>query len=168
MQPPGTGKTKTIINTVKLLKVHFQVVHPILVCTFTNVAVDNLVEGFAAAGVKPVRVAFGSQVKSSLKEHTLDYKMEIHPLKPKLDGLIEEEQALKNYLLEQRKKIIAAMRKQKSPKLEQRIRNMKINANHSDRLRNLVRAKQYSMKQIMLREILSEADVVRITPLWNL
>ncbi|KAK1220440.1 hypothetical protein PQX77_016821 [Marasmius sp. AFHP31] len=47
--PPGTGKTKTIIEAIRLLKSHFRVPEPLLVCTYTNVAVDNLVEGLASA-----------------------------------------------------------------------------------------------------------------------
>jgi superfamily I DNA/RNA helicase len=94
LQPPGTGKTKTIIEAVKLLKVHFEVPHPILVCTYTNVAVDNLVEGLAASGVNPLRVGYGGKVKSSLYEHTLDHKLSVHPLKPHIDKLSKDEERI--------------------------------------------------------------------------
>jgi len=74
-------------------------VHPILVSTYTNVAVDNLVEGFAAVGVKPLRIAFGGKVKPSLLEHTLDYKFDRHPLKPEVDRLANQEQTLYSDLM---------------------------------------------------------------------
>ena len=97
LQPPGTGKTKTIVETVSLLKVcallsviglvlitfmqkHFGVVHPLLVCTYTNVAVDNLVEGFSAAGVNAVRVGFEGKAKSGFEESTIEYQFDTHPL----------------------------------------------------------------------------------------
>ena len=68
MQPPGTGKTRTIIETVKLLKAHFEVPQPLMICTYTNVAVDNLVEGLMKAGLKPLRVGFGGKVSMKPEE----------------------------------------------------------------------------------------------------
>ncbi|KAH0825645.1 hypothetical protein J3R83DRAFT_12675, partial [Lanmaoa asiatica] len=62
----GDRKTKTIVEAVKLLKAHFEVHHPILVCAYTNAAVDNLVEGFAEARLKPLRIGFRGKIKDSL------------------------------------------------------------------------------------------------------
>ena len=65
-------------------------------CTYTNVAVDNLVEGLVSAGLKPLRIGSGERVKSSLDVYTLDHKISIHPLKPQIDNLaikIKEEEA---------------------------------------------------------------------------
>ena len=149
---------------MNLLKRHFGVAHPILVCTYTNVAVDNLVEGFAAAGAKPVRVAFGGQVKSSLHEHTLDYKTDRHPLKPSLDKLTEEEKALRIEIHELEKKIGATAKKvrlaKKGSALEVRLGRMRIALNVKERMFYVVRAKAFGMRQTILREILGEADVV--------
>ncbi|KAF8583439.1 P-loop containing nucleoside triphosphate hydrolase protein [Ramaria rubella] len=96
--PPGTGKTKTIIETIKLLKAHFQIPQPVLVCTYTNVAVDNLVEGLAAAGIRPLRVGYSAKVKPSLLPHTLHAQLETHPLKPELDSLQKSIDALREYM----------------------------------------------------------------------
>ncbi|KAF8645614.1 hypothetical protein AX16_007696 [Volvariella volvacea WC 439] len=78
--PPGTGKTKTIIETVKLLKHHFQVPQPLLVATFTNAAVDNLLEGFANAGLNPLRVSSAGVVKDELAQWTLEHREQEHRL----------------------------------------------------------------------------------------
>ncbi|EEB91721.1 hypothetical protein MPER_09875, partial [Moniliophthora perniciosa FA553] len=93
--PPGTGKTKTIIETIKMLKIHFQVPEPLLVCTYTNVAVDNLVEGLANAGLRPLRASSAGKVKPALQEHTLEWKMLQHPSQPALKSLNERQDALK-------------------------------------------------------------------------
>ena len=46
------GKTRVIIEAIKLLKLHWEVPFPILVCAHTNVAVDNLLEGLNEYSVK--------------------------------------------------------------------------------------------------------------------
>jgi hypothetical protein len=88
--PPGTGKTKTIVETIRLLKSFFSVPHPILVCTYTNVAVDNLLEGFSAAGMKPIRVGVETSRNEELEHHMFGYQFDHHELKPQLDHVLEE------------------------------------------------------------------------------
>ncbi|KAI0790274.1 hypothetical protein BC629DRAFT_399598 [Irpex lacteus] len=61
------GKTKTIIETARLLKVHFGVPHPILFCTFTNGAVNHVIEGLVAAFLRPLRVGTSSKVKEDFR-----------------------------------------------------------------------------------------------------
>lgn len=61
-----------------------------MVCTYTNVAVDNLVDGLLAAGLKPLRCGSMESTRSSLEEHTLDYKFVRHRLKPAYDEVVEK------------------------------------------------------------------------------
>jgi len=177
-QPPGTGKTKTIIETIKLLKVfpykllyrygqwsnlfqvHFEVVHPLLVCTFTNVAVDNLVEGFVAVGVKALRVAFGGKVKASLTEHTLDYKLDQHPSKPELDRLTQEDHALDREITNLAKRIFEL---EKAGRYPSRLDRMRASVVFKERQQNIVRSRKYALRQKMLRQILAAADVVNFS-----
>ncbi|KAF7970397.1 hypothetical protein HWV62_24191 [Athelia sp. TMB] len=159
--PPGTGKTQTLIATILLLKRHFGVAHPLLVCTYTNAAVDHLVAGLAAAGAAPVRVAFGGQAKSP---HTLDAKTERHALKPGLDKLGEQGEALRAEMHALEKRIGAAAAKARGAgALEVRLGRMRAALRAKERVLYVVRAKAYGLRQTILRDILGEADVICTT-----
>lgn len=160
--PPGTGKTKTIIEAAKLLKVHFQVHHPLLVCTYTNVAVDNLVEGFATAGLKPLRVGFGAKVKSSLGEYTLDHQLGKHPLKPRVDKLAEEERSIEKRRSQLKKKIEDVQQEGRAGASD-RLERMTSTLTMLGRQSMSVKAKLYAMHQEMLRDVTSAADVICTT-----
>lgn len=90
--PPGTGKTKTIVETVKLLKGTFEVPQPILVCTYTNTAVDNLLENIAAAGLKPLRVGYEGFVKAGLEEYMMEVQFDKHPRKAEYDAALKRKE----------------------------------------------------------------------------
>ncbi|KII90282.1 hypothetical protein PLICRDRAFT_40479 [Plicaturopsis crispa FD-325 SS-3] len=158
--PPGTGKTKTIIEAVKLLKVHFEVPHPLLVCTYTNVAVDNLVEGLASAGLSPLRVGFGGKVKPSLFPHTLDAKLEAHALAPEVEKLAAEEEKLGKKLEDLAARMSAAAGK---PGLGARLERMQGAHTGLERQVQKVRSKMYAMRQQMLRDVVASADVICTT-----
>ncbi|KAF7307726.1 hypothetical protein MKEN_01132700 [Mycena kentingensis (nom. inval.)] len=168
--PPGTGKTKTIIESIKLLKIHFEVPHPILVCTYTNAAVDHLVEGLANAGVRPLRIGFGGQVKGGIAEHTLDHKLQNHVLKPKLDALDEQSKTLASLIAEISAKLLDVEKKAKESKSEHtRERATKIVANVTADLaakqqeRLMLKARRYALHMRMVTEIVTEADVICAT-----
>ncbi|KAF8901061.1 AAA domain-containing protein [Gymnopilus junonius] len=166
--PPGTGKTKTIIETIKLLKVHFEVPQPLLVCTYTNVAVDNLVEGFANVGVKPLRIGYNGNVRQSCLPHSLDYKLEQHPLHPSLTSLMKDEadvdSHIRNLTIETKeldKKIEESKRPRKAT-LE-RARNMKEALLKLCIRHKAMKRKVYAMSQQMLRDVIADADVICTT-----
>lgn len=137
---------------------------PILVCTYTNVAVDNLVEGFAKAGLKPLRVGFGSKLRASIKEYSLDYLLLKHPLQPLLLETIahleqvEEEIATLTALIRQTLKKVEGT--EPSAGIQQRVRNMHQGLAMKDKRRNDLRAKKYGLQQEMLHDIVKSADVV--------
>ncbi|MEL6866964.1 MAG: AAA domain-containing protein, partial [Bacteroidota bacterium] len=74
--PPGTGKTTTIVQAIRLLS---QQESTLLVCAPSNTAVDLLSERLAAEGLRVVRVGNISRVDESLIEHTLDAQLAQHP-----------------------------------------------------------------------------------------
>lgn len=160
MQPPGTGKTLTIISTIKLLKAFFQVPQPLLVCTYTNVAVDNLVEGLAKAGLKPLRAASAGKTKASLGQWTLEYQLEQHPSYPKWKDLEDRTKKLVDEMKELKNKI----RKLEGSKLSSRdseIRTrMMEGLAQKGRSLGTMKKRSYGLEQAMTRDILNNADVV--------
>ncbi|KAJ7594407.1 P-loop containing nucleoside triphosphate hydrolase protein [Mycena floridula] len=155
--PPGTGKTKTIIQTVKLLKHHFQVPQPLLVCTYTNVAVDNLVEGLAASGVIPLRVAYGAKVRAGLAEYTLQFQLENHPLKPQIE--VREAQ------IANLRQNIGKMKKTMEPHDSETPvgrRKLQSISEWENRVSSLS-GQMYRIRQIMLEDITFKADVICTT-----
>ncbi|KAK9316026.1 P-loop containing nucleoside triphosphate hydrolase protein [Lipomyces starkeyi] len=78
--PPGTGKTWTIVNAIYLLKRHFKINVAILVSGFTNMAVDNLLDGLTRCGISGLRVGQSLRVREDLRTKTVDYQFEMHPL----------------------------------------------------------------------------------------
>nr|GAT59093.1 predicted protein [Mycena chlorophos] len=165
--PPGTGKTKTIIEAIKLLKMHFEVPHPLLVCTYTNVAVDHLVEGLAATGLKPLRVGFAGQVRESLMQHTVDYKMERHPLKPALNALGEQSKTLRtavNEIAEKARDLEKRKEKMTTEKARERamliLANMASDIEVKERTLRSLKARIFAVQSEMRRDILAESDVI--------
>ncbi|KAL5520432.1 hypothetical protein ACEPAG_9656 [Sanghuangporus baumii] len=163
--PPGTGKTKTIVETVKLLKGHFEVPQPILVCTYTNVAIDNLLEGFAAGGLKPLRVGADSATKDDYKEFMFDYQFGQHPRKEsELDPLIAECEAIE----EEKRNIKALMlqistMKRKSKKAREKMEILKREYDAKDRRRNALKSQARSLREAIFYDICFKADVICTT-----
>jgi regulator of nonsense transcripts 1 len=61
----------------------------ILAVADSNVAVDNLLEGLLARGVRVVRLGQPVKVREKLRMATMDAKMENHPLRRDLDTQLE-------------------------------------------------------------------------------
>jgi predicted DNA helicase len=74
--PPGTGKTTTL---VELIRQEVERASFILAATDSNVAVDNLVEKLARAGLKVLRMGHPARVNENLIEYALDHVIMDHP-----------------------------------------------------------------------------------------
>eukprot|EP01080_Neovahlkampfia_damariscottae_P001754 gene1754-523_t len=74
--PPGTGKTTTLVQMIKL----YISINPvnILVTAFTNVAVDNLLEGLLNEGISVLRIGQPTKTNERLLSSTLEFKIEEH------------------------------------------------------------------------------------------
>ncbi|KAI0077675.1 P-loop containing nucleoside triphosphate hydrolase protein [Panus rudis PR-1116 ss-1] len=161
--PPGTGKTKTIIEACKLLKAHFEVPHPVLLCTYTNVAVDNLVEGLLSAGLKPLRVGFGGRVEEALRQTTLDHKLSMHPLKGRYDTTLKQIEALDKRKDNLTKALVELGLKDVKGTMVGRIRNMELDLAWMEKQSSSLGAKAYAIHCEMLKDIVDAADVVCTT-----
>ncbi|KAF7297208.1 hypothetical protein MIND_00953900 [Mycena indigotica] len=165
--PPGTGKTRTIIEAIKLLKLHFEVPHPLLVCTYTNVAVDNLVEGLAAAGLKPLRIGFAGQVRDSLHPHTMDFKLERHSLKATFDTIIKKQSEQSNYvrelsekMSEMEEKVTKAPTASAMDRAKKILESMRLDIAARQRSQAVLKARAYALRMEMIRDIIAQSDVV--------
>ncbi|KAF5314486.1 hypothetical protein D9619_011769 [Psilocybe cf. subviscida] len=169
--PPGTGKTKVIIETIKLLKLHFEVPHPIVVCTYTNVALDNLVEGFDKAQLKPLRIGHQQSVRSDLLEHSLDAQLAQHPLSKDLLEILDEEDSMlakmdelikKEAEMAKRTEKYADSDRQPRKDFLARLNNMRTAIMKLSIRQKHWSNKKYIVQQRMLRSTLNASDVVSI------
>ncbi|KAI0341280.1 P-loop containing nucleoside triphosphate hydrolase protein [Trametopsis cervina] len=164
--PPGTGKTKTIIETIKLLKTHFRVPHPILICTYTNAAVDNLLEGLIASStIRPLRVGAAGQMKVSLSPYGLENQIAAHPraadleqIRKQIEALRLKKQVLKDAVMDYENTNAGKGERHKIV-----LDNMLRDAKEVDRRYRAARARDYAVYMQILTEVVHSADVVCTT-----
>ncbi|MCD6019386.1 MAG: DNA-binding protein [Bacteroidetes bacterium] len=73
--PPGTGKTTTIVQAIRLV---LQTEKQVLVCAPTNTAVDLLTEKLMEQGVNVLRVGHPARVSEELQKTTIDGQIQSH------------------------------------------------------------------------------------------
>ncbi len=74
--PPGTGKTTTLVNAIKLL---CQKESTVLVTAPSNAAVDLLTDRLTTANLNVVRIGNISRVEEKLISLTLEGRLSVHP-----------------------------------------------------------------------------------------
>ena len=97
--PPGTGKTTVLVEIIRRAAARGETV---LACAPSNLAVDNLVERLAAAGLDCVRLGHPARVLPSVLEHTLDEKIASHPQAVLAQELVRQALRLKAQARKQR------------------------------------------------------------------
>ncbi|KAF8272687.1 P-loop containing nucleoside triphosphate hydrolase protein, partial [Lactarius quietus] len=153
--PPGTGKSKTIIEAARLLKAEFEVPMPILICTYTNMALDHVVEGLVGRGLKPLRVGIDGKVQPALREYSLEAYLDRHPRRSELARLVRDETTLEEKIRTLERNLDEA---RTNGKLSRQANLRTILAN-VDRQFWAVRAKLYRLRQVMITDVLKQADV---------
>lgn len=74
--PPGTGKTTTLVQAIRLT---LQKEKQVLVCSSSNVAVDLLTEKLHREGISVLRLGNPARISEEVIVNTLDAKMAAHP-----------------------------------------------------------------------------------------
>jgi superfamily I DNA and/or RNA helicase len=90
--PPGTGKTTVLVEVIRRAVARDE---QVLAAAPSNLAVDNLVERLAAAGIDCVRLGHPARVLPAVLEHTLEARVEGHEAARIAKGLVEEALALR-------------------------------------------------------------------------
>ena len=127
-------------------------------------AVDNLVEGLISSGVKALRVGSGGNVRSTLIEHTLDHRLETHFLGPVLARLVKREEQLSARMkdLESRLEEVRFTELNCTKGIDnKRGDNMQLSLLTMQNEQHALKSRIYAIQQRMLRDVISDADVVR-------
>ncbi|KAF8480701.1 P-loop containing nucleoside triphosphate hydrolase protein, partial [Gautieria morchelliformis] len=156
---PGTGKTKTIIEAVKLLKVHFQVPHPLLICTYTNTAVDTLVAGLATAGLRPLRVGTPAKIAPALHEHTLAAQVAKHPLRETVERAEEAVKRVEADIARLEDKMRGAWIGGEGGKAEELKRRME----RMGKALAVRRGRAWALNRAVVKDVVEGADVICTT-----
>ena len=122
-------------------------------------ALDHVVEGLVAQGLKPLRVGIDGKVRPALNGYTLEAYLDRHPQRGELERLFREEMQLreKTRLLE--KKINEVLKRPRP------LSNLKSLMANLDRQFWVVKAKLFRLRQAMITDVLKQADVVSCAPL---
>lgn len=151
-------------------QVHFQVPYPILLCTYTNVAVDHLVEGLVAAALTPLRIGYSGKVKASLEEHTLEHRLEAHSAAPELkrlkesaEAVVKRRRALEERVKDVRAKVVGGGSTGRAGNMERRLAAMEADLMAMERQEEAVRAKAYGVYVRMVRDVVTASDVVSVS-----
>jgi len=136
----------------------------ILVCTFTNVAVDNLLEAFVKAGLKPLRVGSNAFQQDILKEFSLEVQLSEHPLQPPYRETLEALKEMENQVEELISKIEEAAKVANTVNLKRRLQRMCGALIVKQRQLLRLKSKLYGLEQEMLHDVVKSADVVSVFP----
>jgi ATP-dependent RNA/DNA helicase IGHMBP2 len=74
--PPGTGKTTTLVQAIRLL---CETENTVLVCAPSNTATDLLTERLSDVGLRVLRIGNISRVEDKIIQHTLEAQIAAHP-----------------------------------------------------------------------------------------
>ena len=75
--PPGTGKTTALIEIVRQILLRKE---SVFVTAPSNTACDNVLERLVEKGIQALRLGHPARISNSLREHTLDFRLALHPV----------------------------------------------------------------------------------------
>jgi hypothetical protein len=137
-----------------VIQADFEVPVPILVCTYTNMALDHIVESLVGRGLKPLRVGLDAKVRPALKEYVLEAYLDRHPRRNELERHVREEMRL------QEKAQLLQTKIGNDSNTPSRVAYLRTILANVDRQYWVVKAKVFKLRQEMITDVLKEADVV--------
>lgn len=137
-----------------VIQADFEVPVPILVCTYTNMALDHIVEGLVGRGLKPLRVGLDAKVRPALKNYVLEAYLDRHPRRNDLERLVRGEMRL------QEKAELLKKKFGEASKTSSRVADLRTMLANVDRQLWVVKAKVFRLRQEMITDVLKEVDVV--------
>lgn len=144
--PPGTGKTTTLVQAIKLVKETGG--GKILVTAPSNTAVDLLSEKLSEEGLNVLRVGNPARVSERLNELTMDSKMAGHSAMKEIKKLKKQAAEFKNMAHKYKRSFGKAEREQRKALFDEAHRIMK----------DVGKTEQYIMD-----DLIAKADVIAAT-----
>ncbi len=143
--PPGTGKTTVLIE---IIRQHLLRKESVFVSAPSNTACDNILERLVERGINALRLGHPARITTALREHTLDFKLALHPVARTIQE--REAELLRLFKKEER------YRDRRSPGYEA----------EKDIRREISFIKQEikNLKKEVFDRVLKEAEVVVATP----
>ncbi|MDZ4838969.1 MAG: AAA domain-containing protein [Bacteroidota bacterium] len=143
--PPGTGKTTTLTYAIQVMAEN---VKRILVSSPSNAAADLLTIRLSNLGMSVIRMGNISRIDEEVISHTLDGKMNIHPLMKDIKRLRKESDEYKRLANKYKRHFGASEREQR-----------KLLMHESKRIRADIR----TMEDYLVEDLINQAKVVVCT-----
>jgi ATP-dependent RNA/DNA helicase IGHMBP2 len=143
--PPGTGKTTALVEIVRQALAKKQ---SVFVTAPSNTACDNLLERLIEKGVNALRLGHPARVSDHLREHTLDFKLALHPDAKEIAKASAEKARLESRL--------ARYRERRSPGRDEE-QSLK-------REISMLRQDVKNLGKEVFRRVMKEAEVIVGTP----
>ncbi|MBE9603075.1 IGHMBP2 family helicase [Pedobacter sp. MC2016-24] len=144
--PPGTGKTTTLVQAIKALKLQDQ--QQILVVAPSNTAVDLLTEKLAGEGLNVLRIGNPARVSEQLMSLTLDGKLSGHPEMKQIKALKKQASEYKNMAHKYKRNFGKAEKEQRKALFDEAHKIMK---------------EVGKIEEYMTEDLLGKADVITAT-----
>ncbi|ULQ53430.1 AAA domain-containing protein [Flavihumibacter fluvii] len=144
--PPGTGKTTTLVQAIKVLLQ--QDPRQILVVAPSNTAVDLLSEKLSDEGIQVLRVGNPARVSEGLMRLTLDCKMAAHPRIKDIRNLKKQANEYRNLAQKYKRNFGKAEREQRKALFDEARKIMK---------------EVISIEQYIMDDLIGKAQVITAT-----
>jgi superfamily I DNA and/or RNA helicase len=144
--PPGTGKTTVLIEIIRQALLRKE---SIFVTAPSNTACDNILERAVEKGINALRLGHPARIADHLREHTLDFKLALHPLAQDINRAERDLSRLK------KKQIRYKERRSPGREEEQSLR----------REISLLRQEIQTLRKDIFKIVMKEAEVIIGTPM---